>query len=126
MKHPDLNFYMVLMSLLVSGANLFLYCFYGNRSTNDYGQMALDLYESNWYTHPVGLQKFFKMIIANAQRPLYYDGFQIVQLNLETYLKVEENSICMLKKWDTFHEQNFLQGLLTSRRKFCELARFFC
>lgn len=76
------------MSLLVSGANLFLYCYYGNRSTIDYAQMAHSLYESNWYQHSVGLQRFFKMMIANAQRPLFYHGFRIVQLNLETYLKV--------------------------------------
>lgn len=88
MKHPDLNFYMVLMSLLVSGANLYLYCYYGNRSTNDFAQMAQLLYESNWNQHPVELQKFFKMMIANAQRPLFYHGFHLVQLNLETFLKV--------------------------------------
>lgn len=88
-KHPDLNFYMVLMSLLVSSANLYLYCYYGNRSTNDYAKMANYLYTSNWYQLPIELQKYFKMMIANAQRPLFYHGFRIVQLNLETYLKVK-------------------------------------
>lgn len=88
-KHPDLNFYMVLMSLLVSSANLYLYCYYGNRSTTDYAKMAHYLYESNWYTYPAELQKYFKMMIENAQLPLFYHGFRIVQLNLETYLKVK-------------------------------------
>lgn len=76
------------MSLLVSSANLFLYCYYGKRSTNDYAEMAHTLYASNWYQHSAGLQRFFKMMIANAQIPLFYHGFRIVQLNLETYLKV--------------------------------------
>lgn len=87
-KHPDLNFYMVLMSLLVSGANLFCYCFYGKRSSNDFGQMVHFLYESNWNEQPVKLQKFYKMMIANAQRPIFYHGMHIVHLNLETFLKV--------------------------------------
>lgn len=89
-KHLDLNSYMVLMALLVSGANLFFYCYYGNRSTNDYAQMSHILYESNWNELPVELQKFVKMMIANAQRPLFYHGFHLVILNLETYLKVNE------------------------------------
>lgn len=79
---------MVLMSLIVSGANLFLYCYYGNRSTNDYAQMAHSLYHSSWYKHSAAMQRFFKMMIANAQRPLFYHGFRMVELNLETYLKV--------------------------------------
>lgn len=81
---------MVLMSFLVSSGNLYLYCFYGNRSTRDYAEMAHYLYASNWYKHPVELQKFFKMMIANAQIHLFYDGSGIVQLNLETYLKVKQ------------------------------------
>lgn len=87
-KHPDLNFYMVLMALLVSGANLYFYCYYGNRSTDDYAQMANILFESNWNELPVEYQKFVKMMIANAQRPFFYHGLHIFHLNLETYLKV--------------------------------------
>lgn len=79
---------MILMSLLVSSANLYFYCYYGNRSTNDYAKMAQLLFESNWNEQPVELQKFFKMMISNAQRPLFYHGFRMVHLNLETYLKV--------------------------------------
>lgn len=94
MKHPDLNFFMILMSLLVSSANLYFYCYYGNRSTNDFAQMAQLLFESNWNEQSVEIQKFFKMMISNAQRPLFYHGFHIVHLNLETYLKV---SFCRRK-----------------------------
>lgn len=67
---------------------MYFYCYYGNRSTNDYEHIAHSLFESNWNERPVELQKFFKMMIANAQRPMFYHGFRIVRLNLETYLKV--------------------------------------
>lgn len=79
-KNPDLNFYMILMSLLVSGANMYFYCYYGNRSTSDYERIANCLFESNWNEQPVELQKFFKMMIANAQRPMFYHGWQFKQL----------------------------------------------
>lgn len=80
---------MVLMALLVSGANLYFYCHFGNRTTSDYSQMTHILFESNWIEQPVELQRFIKMMIANAQRPLFYHGSRIVNLNLETYLKVK-------------------------------------
>lgn len=76
------------MSLLVSGANLYFYCFYGDRSFDAYAQIANYLFESNWNEQPVDLQKYFKMMIANAQRPVFYHGFRIVRLSLEVYLKV--------------------------------------
>lgn len=76
------------MALLVSGANLYFYCYYGDRSSNDYSQMTHILFESNWNEQTVELQKFVKIMIANAQRPLFYHGSRIVHLDLVTYLKV--------------------------------------
>lgn len=96
-KHPNLNFYMILMSLLVSGANLYLYCYYGDRSTRNFDQMAHVIFQSNWNERPVEIQKFFKMMIANAQRPLFYHGLYIFHLNLETYLKLLKSVIRFVK-----------------------------
>ena len=78
---------------MVSGANLYFYCYYGNRASNDYSQMAHILFESNWNEQSVEVQKFIKMMIANAQRPLFYHGLRIVHLDLQTYLKMRTFSI---------------------------------
>lgn len=72
----------------MSGSNLYLYCYFGGRSTLDtisYGDL---LYESKWFRLPTKLEKYFTFMIANAQRPLHYHGFQIARLNLNTFLGV--------------------------------------
>lgn len=76
------------MSLLVSGANLYCYCHWGNRTTSDYTKITRILFEWNWNEQPVELQKFIKIMIGNAQRPHFYHGSRLFHLNLETYLKV--------------------------------------
>lgn len=76
------------MAITVSMANLFLYCYFGKMATDSYLKMTKSLYESNWIDHPVQLQKYLILMIGNMQRPLYYHGFGIAKLNLETYTTV--------------------------------------
>lgn len=72
----------------VSLSTLFLYCYFGEVATGCFGNVAHVLYESNWLHLPFNLQKYFILVIGNAQRPLNYHGFKIAILNLNTYLKV--------------------------------------
>lgn len=50
--------------------------------------MSDRLYESNWQDLPVDMQKYFILMIKNANRPISYNGFGVATLNLETFLKV--------------------------------------
>lgn len=50
-------------------------------------EMAGTLYDCNWYDLPLDLQKYFIMMIANAQTPVHYHGYGIITLNLETFCK---------------------------------------
>lgn len=68
--------------------NIFVYCYYGLMATESYEDMAQCLFESNWRKLSVELQKYIILMIQNTQRSLYYHGFEIFILNLETYLKV--------------------------------------
>lgn len=52
-------------------------------STQYYEQMIDVLYETQWYSMPVRLQKCLIPVIASMQKPLYYSGFGIAVLNLE-------------------------------------------
>lgn len=81
---------LVLMTfgMLVGTSNMYLYCFYGKYTTHYYAAFADCLYESNWMTLPVELQRLFVVMIAYAQRPLDYRGFGFVTLNLELFTKV--------------------------------------
>lgn len=68
---------------------LFVYCYFGKLATESFLNMSDGLYQSNWFKLPVNLQKYFVPMIQNTQRPLYYHGFGIAVLNLETFTKVK-------------------------------------
>lgn len=74
----------------VALANLFLYCYFGKMASESYENMSESLYESNWLCLPVDLQKHFIVMIANVQRPIFYHGFKIVNMDLETFTRVRE------------------------------------
>lgn len=52
--------------------------------------MADTLYEASWPDLPIELQKYFIVMIGNAQQPLYYHGFGMAILNLQTFTKVSK------------------------------------
>lgn len=68
----------------------FLYCLWGKNGGDSYAKMADRLFESDWHHFPVKLQKYFVIMIANMHRPLYYNGFGIAVLDLETFRNVSE------------------------------------
>lgn len=67
---------------------LFLYCYIGERTAQNYLSFGQLLYGSNWHQLPVRLQKPIIMVIAIAQRPLCYHGLGMVYLTLDTFCKV--------------------------------------
>lgn len=75
---------------MVGVSNLFVYCFFGKLATESYANMPKCLFETNWPELPHELQRYFVLMISDAQRPLYYHGFGIAILNLETFLKVKK------------------------------------
>lgn len=50
--------------------------------------MGQSLFESNWYLLQYEIQKFYVLMIANAQLPVSYHGMNVVDLNLERFTKV--------------------------------------
>lgn len=50
--------------------------------------MADCVYEMNWQKLPLQLQKYIIVMIENMQKPLYYHGFNIIKLELNTFIKV--------------------------------------
>lgn len=67
---------------------LFILCFFGCRATTNYENIANYSYESNWYELSNDKQKSFIMMICNAQRPRYFHGCQLFNINLEIFAKV--------------------------------------
>lgn len=89
-EHIDIGVFTIFACVIVGMLSLFLYCFFGKLATESFAKMADCLYESNWQILNVKCQKYFVLMIENAQQPLYYQGFGIAVMNLETFTKVSE------------------------------------
>lgn len=90
-QHTDFNLIIILMGLVVSSANFLVYCYFGKMATDSFAKMSKCLFESNWQNLPIQLQQYFVLMIASAQRPMYYHGANVAIINLETFTKVKEN-----------------------------------
>lgn len=90
LKHISLELSIVLILLFTAILVLFLHCFFGKIVTDSFSKMADSLFEANWKDLPVELQKYFILMIGNAQRPLYYYGSNVVRLDLQTFASVSK------------------------------------
>lgn len=79
----------LLNCLLFALIDAFVYCYCGAMVTNSFSKYLDCLYENHWYNLPVPLQKQLIIVMANLQRPLYYQGFGMVTLNLATFVNVK-------------------------------------
>lgn len=90
MEHPDTRVITMAVATPVTLATLFLYCYFGKIASESYAKMADCLCECNWENLSLKHQKYFVIMIENAQRPMNYYGFGIAALDLETFTKVNE------------------------------------
>lgn len=86
----------LVQAVMLSGSIMFLYCYFGEMATESYEKLTDSLYEGNWQELKPDLQKYIILMIANAQRPLYYHGFEVAILSLNTFAKVSQ-SFAILK-----------------------------
>lgn len=88
MKQPGLLTVIAVICVCWSSMNTFLYCYFGNLSTESFLRIPDWLYASKWYNLINDQQKFYIMMIANSQRSLFFHGFGLANLTLETYSTV--------------------------------------
>lgn len=88
-KSYDLTEITISMTIILGLLILFLYCYFGKIATECFENMADALYEADWQDSPIELQKFFILMIGNAQQPLHYHGF-LANLKMETFANVSE------------------------------------
>lgn len=70
--------------------NIFLYCFFGIMASESFEGMADSIYNANWPSIPFKLHKNILIMMLNTQQPLYYEGFGILILNLQTFSSVSK------------------------------------
>lgn len=79
---------MVLMTTVAMLIFLYLFCYFGKLATESFSKMTDSLYEGNWQELSVDVQKYFILMIGNAQTLIFYSGFDIVVLNLGNFTSV--------------------------------------
>lgn len=89
-KHLDFGIVSILLDIPLGMSILFVYCFFGKMATESYKNMSKCLCECNWQDLSLQHQKYFLIMIQNTQQPLYYHGFGIAILDLETFTDVKE------------------------------------
>lgn len=68
---------------------LFCFCYFGALATNSFECMSKSIYsEINWHELPLEIQKHIILMLGNMQRSLYYHGFDVVTLDLNTFVRV--------------------------------------
>lgn len=87
-QNVDFDVVFLLLVASVGVLDLFLYCFFGKLTVESYEKIADCLFESDWQDCHTELQKFLIVMIGNAQRPIFYNGFGFTVLNLETFCRV--------------------------------------
>lgn len=88
-KHLDLTIILDLVATVFGCINLSVYCFFGKLATESFKKMSNRLYECDWIQFPIDVKKTILLTIMNTQQPIYYHGFGLAFLNLETFGKVK-------------------------------------
>lgn len=88
LQNPDFTLMTILMAILTQMVTAFIYCYFGKLATDSIQRMSDRVFDMNWQNLPIGLQKYVILMIANMQRPIYYHGSGIVQMNLNTFINV--------------------------------------
>lgn len=71
---------------------LFFYCYFGKVATNSFGDISDCIYyELNWQKLSLALRKYIILMLTNMQRPIYYHGFHVVTLDLNTFTRVSSD-----------------------------------
>lgn len=87
LRNPNLYIVTIINVIMSSVSNLYLYCFAGAVVT-DNCRFSDDLFYSNWIEMPNSLQKFYIIMIAEAQRSMYLEGYGLIRLSMESFGKV--------------------------------------
>lgn len=88
LKRMDLSVIKFSVVEFESNCIIFIYCSVGSLATDQFHRFGDISYEFEWYKLPIDLQKYFTLIIADAQRPRVFTGFNIIDSNLMMFTKV--------------------------------------
>lgn len=88
-QHFDFIVASVISNTVIGMSTLLLYCYFGKLASESYEAMPVCVYNMNWYEQPSQVQKYVILMIANMDKPICYHGFEVAELNMETFVKVD-------------------------------------
>lgn len=88
MQHPDFEVFVLFISIIVATGNVYLFCYFGKLATESFENTSNCIYISNWQQIDITLRKYIILMIRSAQRPLFFHGYGMFVLNLETFTQV--------------------------------------
>lgn len=74
----------------------FLLCDFGEKVTNRLTGLSDSIYDISWYLYPVHQQKYFFLMILNANKPVYVEGF-FVKITRESFKQVKRMKVCFVQ-----------------------------
>lgn len=89
--HLDVYFSSYVNSFTLSITNLYLYCYSGATVAINWASYSTIVFEKEWYLMPVEQQKLLIPIIRTANVPMIFSGYNILILDVETFLSVSTN-----------------------------------
>lgn len=72
-----------------SFGGILICCEFGEMVTNRFKAISDIIYDSDWYSFPMGIQRVLPTIMVAAQRPVVLMGFGNVPLTRENFKKVK-------------------------------------
>lgn len=88
-KDPPYNLITIVAQATFGMVNLFIYCYFGKMSTDNFAKMSDCVYfEMKWDRLSVKFQTYVVLMIQNMQRPIFYRGFDVATMDLNTFLRV--------------------------------------
>lgn len=76
------------VSVTVITMNLFIFCYFGEKITGKFAEVADACYCSHWYDYPLKQQKYAILMLIRTQRPFYFTGYFISACSLATFKAV--------------------------------------
>lgn len=94
---------MTIFASFVGIFSIWPYCSYASSVTVKIQHTAVATFQTHWYNFPLKLQKNIKIIIAFGQIIRKVDGYNLLNCDLEGFVKVKSEKILLSNKmYDIF------------------------
>lgn len=74
--------------MISSLATIFIVCEFGHQLTSQFNAFDDKLFQSNWYSYPIEVQRMLVTVMATTQQLAYIEGFGNIQCTRNSFKEV--------------------------------------